>query len=557
MIKFNFYLYWMTMLMIMSLISLYNSILLIYKNYSILIEWEIFEINSFMITYVMFFDWISCLFMSVVLFISSMVIFYSINYMGITTYSSNRFLFLVVLFVFSMMLMIISPDLISIMLGWDGLGMISYCLVIYYNSTKSYTAGMITCLTNRLGDIGLLISMSWMMSYGSWHFIYYLNHFNQSLFYLIFISSFTKSAQIPFSTWLPAAMAAPTPVSALVHSSTLVTAGVYILIRFFSITMYKNFYMLFLSMLTMFMSSICANYEFDLKKIIALSTLSQLGLMMSSLFMGLVEFSFFHLLTHAMFKSLLFLCAGIYIFYMNDNQDIRIMGSVSMTMPMVTSCFNISSMALCGIPFLSGFYSKDLILEMSILNSNNMLFCMMFYICLGLTCMYSMRLIYYSMILKSKFMNQLLFFEENKFMKISILILTMYSVFFGCLILWILLIDLNLILIPIYIKIMPIILILLGMFIGYQINKMNNFIFNLTMYYFMNMWFMFSYSNYLYKLFFKFSLNLKLGMNWGEFYGAMGLSYYLLYISNMIQTFSMNNIKILLISFMIWFSFMI
>nr|WLW10969.1 NADH dehydrogenase subunit 5 [Arboridia sp. 1 NZ-2023a] len=553
MLKFNFYFYWGVLLFLFSFYFLYYSMLFISNDYNLFLEWKILEINSFNIYYLILLDWISCLFMAVVLFISSMVIFYSMNYMGLNSYSSNRFLFLVILFVLSMVLMIISPNLISILLGWDGLGLVSYCLVIYYNSMKSYLAGMITCLTNRLGDIGLLISISWMMSFGSWHFMFYLDFYNCYLFYLIIISSFTKSAQIPFSTWLPAAMAAPTPVSSLVHSSTLVTAGVYLLIRFFNSFLYQNFYFLFLSIMTMFMSSFCANYEFDLKKIIALSTLSQLGLMMSALFMGLVNLSFFHLLTHAMFKSLLFLCAGIFIFYMNDNQDIRVMGSVCNMMPFTTSCFNISNLALCGVPFLSGFYSKDLILESSMMQFTGILFYLIFFFCLGLTCSYSIRLFYYSMFINCKFKNHLLFFEEKNLMKSSILILTLFSVFFGCMILWIMIIDFNFLIFPFYMKIMPLISVMGGFWFGYQITELKNFIFTMNYYLFSNMWLMFSYSNYLYKFFYKFSFNYKMSLNWGEFYGSMGSCYYLLNISNLIQYYSSNNLKILFLSFLIWF----
>nr|YP_010540353.1 NADH dehydrogenase subunit 5 [Singapora shinshana]UYF20495.1 NADH dehydrogenase subunit 5 [Singapora shinshana] len=552
MLKFNFYFYWGIILIFMSFIFFYYSLVFISQDYSIFIEWKLYMLNSQCMFYVLIFDWISFLFVSVVLLISSMVVFYSINYMGLYSYSSNRFLFLVILFIISMMLMVMSPNLVSILLGWDGLGLVSYCLVIYFNSVNSYLAGMITCLTNRLGDIGLLISISWMMSFGSWHFMFYLDFYSSTLFYLLIISSFTKSAQIPFSSWLPAAMAAPTPVSSLVHSSTLVTAGVYLLIRFFNNFIYNNYYFLFLSIMTMFMSSFCANYEFDLKKVVALSTLSQLGLMMFSLFMGLVNLSFFHLLTHAMFKSLLFLCSGIFIYYMNDNQDIRMLGSVCNLMPFTTSCFNISNMALCGIPFLSGFYSKDLILEMSVMNNMNLFYYFLMYFCLGLTCCYSIRLFYYSMMVNYKFVPFLLILEEKMFMKFSIFFLTLLSIFFGCMIMWLILIDLFYILLPFYIKVLSLIFIFMGFWVGLQLFNMTTFIFNMSYYLFTNMWFMFSYSYYLYMIVYRYSYKYKIMLNWGEFYGIMGLSYYVLKMSNMIQFYCNNNMKIMLVSFLFW-----
>uniref|UniRef100_UPI003002D38C NADH dehydrogenase subunit 5 n=1 Tax=Thailocyba longilobula TaxID=3019674 RepID=UPI003002D38C len=530
------------------------SLLFLFKDYCLFLEWEILSINSFGIFYLLLLDWISLMFISVVLFISSMVVLYSSDYMGVCSYSSNRFLFLVILFIMSMVLMVISPNLLSILLGWDGLGMVSYCLVIYYNSAKSYLSGMITCLTNRLGDIGLLISICWLMSYGSWHFIFYLDFYSDFIFYMMIISCFTKSAQIPFSSWLPAAMAAPTPVSSLVHSSTLVTAGVYLLIRFFHQCNFNNMYLFFLCLMTMLMSSFCANYEFDLKKIIALSTLSQLGLMMSSLFLGLVNLSFYHLLSHAVFKSLLFLCAGIMIYYMNNNQDIRMMGLVSNFLPFTTSCFNISSLALCGFPFLSGFYSKDLIVELMLMDFLNFFVFFLFYICLGLTACYSIRLFYYSVFYKNKHSSLCLVFESFSFMNYSIFILTFFSVFFGCLMMWLLGLDLTCIIIPMYLKLCSLLFVFLGFFLGLELFWMKSFILGIYYYLFSNMWFMYSFSGFMYKYFYIFSLNFYNTNNWGEFYGAVGLSYYLLGFSNFLQGYMLGNMKIFLLSFMIWFT---
>uniref|UniRef100_UPI0030036A97 NADH dehydrogenase subunit 5 n=1 Tax=Limassolla uncata TaxID=3019672 RepID=UPI0030036A97 len=529
------------------------SLMFLINDYCVFLEWNIYQINSFMVSYLLMFDWISMIFISVVLLISSLVILYSSDYMGVYFYSSNRFLFLVIMFVLSMILMILSPNLLSILLGWDGLGLVSYCLVIYYNSMSSYLAGLITCLINRLGDIGLLISLCWLMSYGSWHFMFYLDMYNSSIFYLIIISSFTKSAQIPFSSWLPAAMAAPTPVSSLVHSSTLVTAGVYLLIRFFNQFNFLNFFFLFISLLTMLMSSFCANYEFDLKKIIALSTLSQLGLMMSSLFLGLVNLAFFHLFTHAIFKSLLFLCAGIMIFYMNDNQDIRMMGSLTSFMPFTCSCFNISSMALCGFPFLSGFYSKDLIVESMNMNMTNFFVYLLFYVCLGLTSCYSIRLFYYSFIKGYVGCPISLFSEGFNFMKFSIFILTFFSVLLGCVFMWVMMIEFYFVMLPFYIKIMTLFFVIFGLFLGSELTLMTNYFLNINFYYFTNMWFMMSYFNYLYNIFYSFSYNYSFNLNWGEFYGSMGVSYYLSLFSFYLQNYMMSNMKMFFISFLIWF----
>jgi len=191
-------------------------------------------------------------------------------------------------------------------------------------------------------------------------------------------------------------MAAPTPVSSLVHSSTLVTAGVYLLIRSReSFTPSIITVLLYLSLLTIFIAGVGANFEFDLKKIIALSTLSQLGMMIIILCIGNAKLAVFHLLIHALFKALLFMCAGAIIHNLGNHQDIRYIGGVSYYMPLTCTCINISNFALCGLPFLSGFYSKDFIAEFLSFNFPGILVYSLFFISVGLTVSYSVRLSYY------------------------------------------------------------------------------------------------------------------------------------------------------------------
>jgi len=211
---------------------------------------------------------------------------------------------------------------------------------------------------------------------------------------LVILAALTKRAQMPFSAWVPAAIAAPTPVSALVHSSTLVTAGVYLLIRFNFILGLRNFLFL-IGTLTIFISGFGANFETDLKKIIALSTLRQLGLMIITLGLGYSEYAFFHLMTHAMFKSLLFLCAGVFIHSIGDLQDIRIMGGLAVSSPVTSFYFICSSMALCGFPFLSGFYSRDMILELFFITGINFFMLIVIFLSTMFTLTYSVRLLYF------------------------------------------------------------------------------------------------------------------------------------------------------------------
>nr|UHA56180.1 NADH dehydrogenase subunit 5 [Actinotia polyodon] len=554
-------------LFLMSMINFIFMIYFIMNNMVILLEWEIISFNSMSIIMSILLDWMSLLFMMFVFLISSVVIFYSKSYMS-SELNLMRFIILVLLFVFSMMLLIISPNIISILLGWDGLGLVSYCLVIYYQNLKSYNSGMLTALSNRIGDVLILMVISWMMNYGSWNYIFYLefmkNDFEMNMISsLIIMAAMTKSAQIPFSSWLPAAMAAPTPVSALVHSSTLVTAGVYLLIRFNMLLLDMFFLkiLLLLSGLTMFMAGISANYEFDLKKIIALSTLSQLGLMMSILSMGLPDLAFFHLLTHAMFKALLFMCAGVIIHMMNDMQDIRFMGGISLYIPLTSLCMNISNMALCGIPFLAGFYSKDLILELVSFSNLNMMVFMLYYLSTGLTMFYSFRLMMYLMVNDYNLLSIYNLYDEDYTMLKSMFVLLFMSIVSGSFLSWMIFSYPYMIYLPFNMKMMVIYVSMLGGLMGYLVSNMkiysvNKFIMTYNLSNFLClMWFMPNLSTYGINYYFlNFSQNLlkNVDLGWSEMYSGFGMVKILKKYSSFYSIYQMNNFKIYLFSFIIW-----
>nr|YP_010177777.1 NADH dehydrogenase subunit 5 [Ripeacma umbellata]QST15495.1 NADH dehydrogenase subunit 5 [Ripeacma umbellata] len=539
----------------------------IMNNLVYFLEWEIISLNSISIVMSILLDWMSLLFMMFVSLISSVVIYYSKSYMS-SELNLNRFIILVLLFVFSMILLIISPNIVSIFLGWDGLGLVSYCLVIYYQNMKSFNAGMLTALSNRIGDVCILMVISWMMNYGGWNYIFYLSFMKNdkimmTISGMIILAAMTKSAQIPFSSWLPAAMAAPTPVSALVHSSTLVTAGVYLLIRFNLLLMNTIFIkiLLLLAGLTMFMAGISANYEFDLKKIIALSTLSQLGLMMSVLSMGFPELAFFHLLTHAMFKALLFMCAGVVIHMMNDIQDIRYMGGISFYIPLTSLCLNISNLALCGIPFLAGFYSKDMILEMVSLSNLNFFIFFLYYISTGLTMFYTIRLLMYLMINDYNLMSIYNLFEENYIMLKSMFMLLFMSVVSGSFLSWMIFSYPYMIYLPFNLKMMVIYVSILGGVLGYFVSSMKIYSNNkLKMTYKLSsflclMWFMPNLSTYGVSYnFLSFSQKLlkNIDMGWSEFYSGQGMYNILKNYSVFYYFYQMNNFKIYLFSFVLW-----
>nr|YP_009266357.1 NADH dehydrogenase subunit 5 [Abax parallelepipedus]ANJ70274.1 NADH dehydrogenase subunit 5 [Abax parallelepipedus] len=553
-------------LFMISMVLFFLSLKFLLLDFVIFIEYELLSLNSSSVVMGMLFDWMSLMFMSFVLFISCMVIFYSEQYME-GDLNINRFIILVLMFVFSMMLLIISPNLISILLGWDGLGLVSYCLVIYYQNIKSYNAGMITALMNRVGDVMLLIAISWMLNYGSWNYIFYLDFmkmdfYMQMIGLLIMVAAMTKSAQIPFSSWLPAAMAAPTPVSALVHSSTLVTAGVYLLIRF-NVILHENLklFLLLIATLTMFMAGLGANFEFDLKKIIALSTLSQLGLMMSILSMGNYKLAFFHLLTHALFKALLFMCAGAIIHNLKGVQDIRFMGNLMIHMPLTCICMNISSLALCGMPFLAGFYSKDLILEVVCMDYVNIFIFMLFFVSTGLTVCYSFRLCYYSITGDYNFYAFHSLNDEGWIMLKSMLFMLIFVIFMGSMLSWLIFPTPMMICLPIELKTLALLVSVIGAWLGYESSKFsfswlsNSLKFYKYSYFFGYMWFMPNIStftmNYV-PLVLSYNLYKNFDQGWNEYFGGQGMYMNMKKNSIFFQFLQNNNMKIYLILVILW-----
>nr|QWB85864.1 NADH dehydrogenase subunit 5 [Ulochaetes vacca] len=546
------------LMLLISMVLFFLSINFMILDFSLIIELKILSLNSCFIMMIMLFDWMSLLFMSFVMFISSMVIFYSEEYMS-GEKNLGRFIYLIIMFVLSMMLLIISPNLISILLGWDGLGLVSYCLVIYYQNIKSFNSGMLTALSNRVGDAALLISIAWMLNYGSWNFIFYLSllkedYFMKIISYLVILAAMTKSAQMPFSSWLPAAMAAPTPVSSLVHSSTLVTAGVYLLIRFnFSFSSEMMFLLLFISSLTMFMSGLGANFEYDLKKIIALSTLSQLGLMLSILSLGEYNLAFYHMLIHALFKALLFMCAGNIIHNLNNCQDIRYMGNLINFMPLTCSFFNISNFSLCGLPFLSGFYSKDLIVEFMSMEFLNIYIYFIFFFSIGLTVSYSFRLSYYSL------MGNFNFISLNNMGEMSVLMLRgmggliFFVIFSGSMLSWLMFSSVYFICLPLLLKSMTLLVVLLGMYLGYELSKLKFYLKNFSLKFLIlskffgimwNMPMIFSFSLSFYPIFLGKFYKKIFDQGWFEYYGSMNLSKNLKIFSQFMQLLSLNYIKV-------------
>nr|QGT77342.1 NADH dehydrogenase subunit 5 [Potamiscus yongshengensis] len=554
--KVTMHLISMFFLMVGCLISGTYAVLNLYKNMIEVVEWEILSLNSSSVVFTLIFDWVSLLFLCFVFLISSSVLYYSGSYMsGEKNY--NRFMYLVLMFVFSMGAMILSPNLISILLGWDGLGLVSYALVIYYQNEKSANAGMLTVLSNRVGDVAILLSIGLMVKVGGWNFLYYVYNMSDESWvgfkFLIILAAMTKSAQIPFSAWLPAAMAAPTPVSALVHSSTLVTAGVYLMIRFSPVleSSYAQGSLLIISCSTMFMAGLGANFEYDLKKIIALSTLSQLGVMLSILALGASDLAFFHLLSHALFKALLFMCAGVFIHSVGDYQDIRFMGCLVKFMPLSVVYMSVCNFALCGFPFLAGFYSKDLILEVALMGWLNFISLCLYMLAVGLTVTYTMRLIFYS--LSGEFnLNLLINMKENNLMTSSMVLLGFGAIMGGAALSWLLFPEPYMICMSGVDKSLIFIVSLIGGFIGYFCNllSVSNSLLSLKEYFLVSflgsMWFMPFLSSMK-----NSEVTMEVGYlvekvgdkGWFEYFGPQGVYLELSHFFLILNEFQMNSVK--------------
>nr|UOU85299.1 NADH dehydrogenase subunit 5 [Serratella ignita] len=559
-------------LSITSMLCLYLGVSYLMQEYCVFLEWEVVSLQGVPIVMTILLDWMSLIFMSLVLLISSLVIFYSEEYMS-GDFNINRFILLVLAFVMSMMLLIISPNLISILLGWDGLGLVSYCLVIYYQNVKSYNAGMLTALSNRIGDVALLMAIAWMLNFGSFNYVFYLETMKLSLEmgvigWLVVLAAMTKSAQIPFSAWLPAAMAAPTPVSALVHSSTLVTAGIYLLIRFSPLLEGSQpaKILMLISGLTMFMAGLGANFEYDLKKIIALSTLSQLGLMMCILSMGLYKLAYFHLLAHALFKALLFMCAGAVIHNMKDSQDIRNMGSLVTQMPFTVGCLSVANLALCGMPFLAGFYSKDLILEIVGMSTVSYLIFLLYFVSTGLTVCYTGRLIYYSLSGTPNLSNCHPMNDESYNMFIGMSGLMIMSIFGGSMLSWWLFPTPLMICLPMGLKTLALTVSVFGAWIGFEAAKFSVSMKVKSLMYpglvtFMgSMWFMpmlFTLGVSKSPLNASYALSTTGDQGWSEMLGGQGLYQGFLLASQEAQRVHQNDLKIYLVGFVMWFTLLL
>lgn len=340
--------------------------------------------GNFSVDWAFRFDQLSVVMMCVITIVSSCVHVYSIGYMSHDP-AKARFMSYLSLFTFAMLMLVTADNLLQLFFGWEGVGLASYLLIGFWNHKDSAnTAAMKAFIVNRVGDFGLVLGIFTLyVIFGSvqfdvifasvsaeadtmFNFLGYQVHGLTLACLLLFIGACGKSAQLGLHTWLPDAMEGPTPVSALIHAATMVTAGVFLVARFSPVFEFAPDALIVVAIIgatTAFVAATIGMTQFDIKRVIAYSTMSQLGYMFFALGVSAYGAAMFHLMTHAFFKALLFLGAGSVIHAMSDEQDMRNMGGIYKKIPVTYALMWIGSLALAGVPFFAGYFSKDIILE--------------------------------------------------------------------------------------------------------------------------------------------------------------------------------------------------
>jgi len=449
-----------SMALLTMLITLFFTFIILFEillnqNIVIIDFYNLFIINEIKINIGFLFDSLTSIMLLVVIGISTFVHIFTAGYMSHDPFIVRFYTYLG-LFTFFMVILITSDNFLQLFVGWEGVGVCSYLLInFWYNRVAANKAAIKAMLMNRIADVFFIFAIILILFYFktvNYLIVFSLIDFFQKstvfiffteikiidlILFLLFLGAIGKSAQIGLHTWLPDAMEGPTPVSSLLHAATMVTAGVFLLIRCSFIFETSNtilFIIILFGSITALFSALVATFQYDIKKIIAYSTCSQLGYMFFSSGLSNYNITLFHLFNHAFFKALLFLGAGSIISSLLDEQDMRKMGALVYKMPFTYIAILIGSLAILGFPFLTGFYSKDILLETTYISySVDALYIYIMGILTAFfTAMYSMKLIFFVFLSKTNIYNKYVtLYENNIFILIPLFSLSILSIFIG------------------------------------------------------------------------------------------------------------------------------
>ena len=446
-----------TMIIIPFFLSLYFLNLTLSENYNLVVPlFEWLKSGDLVTEWSLRLDLLTSVMLVVVTSVSSLVHIYSIGYMSHDSHQTRFFAYLS-FFTFAMLILVTSNNFLQLFFGWEGVGLASYLLIgFWYKKDSANSAAMKAFVVNRVGDFGFLIGLAILFYYaGSLNFdvIFSLNEqlslstfsifskefnvLNTACFFL-FMGAMGKSAQLFLHTWLPDAMEGPTPVSALIHAATMVTAGIFLVARCSPLFEMSPSILSFITIIgasTAFFAATVALVQNDIKRIVAYSTCSQLGYMFVALGSGAYQIAIFHLFTHAFFKALLFLGSGSVIHAVSDEQDIRKMGGLYKLIPFTWIVMLIGTLGLTGAPLMSGYYSKDGIIEAAFVSQTegNLYAFYLLVLSALLTSFYSWRLIFLTFNGKSNIPTEIFskIHESPKVMLFPLFILSIFTIFSG------------------------------------------------------------------------------------------------------------------------------